>query len=67
MLNISEAILLSALNREESRGAHCRTDFPGRNDDDWLKHTLITMDGDGYKIKYKDVSITEFEPVERKY
>jgi succinate dehydrogenase / fumarate reductase flavoprotein subunit len=67
MLELSETILLSALNREESRGAHSRTDFTKRDDENWLKHTLISKDGAGYKIRYKDVSITEFQPVERTY
>lgn len=67
MLDVSETILLSALNREESRGAHSRTDFTKRDDENWLKHTIISKDGEGYRISYKAVSITEFKPVERTY
>jgi succinate dehydrogenase / fumarate reductase flavoprotein subunit len=69
MLDVSESIFLGALNREESRGAHSRLDFPKRNDDEWLKHTLITKDpatGE-LKIEYKPVTITRFTPEERKY
>ncbi len=69
MLTVAESILLGALNREESRGAHWRTDFPERNDDEWLKHTVITRDEStgGMKIGYQDVTITKFKPKERKY
>ncbi|MBW7957605.1 MAG: FAD-binding protein [Deltaproteobacteria bacterium] len=67
MLDASEAILVSALNREESRGSHFRTDFPKRNDAEWLKHTLVVKRGNDFIIGYKDVKITRFEPEERKY
>ncbi len=69
MLDVSEAILLGAINREESRGSHWRTDYPGRNDAQWLKHTLVTKDPStgGLKISYKPVTITKFKPEERKY
>lgn len=69
MLDVAEAILLGALNREESRGSHSRTDFPERNDAEWLKHTIITKEpytGE-MKIGYAPVSVTKFEPEERKY
>lgn len=67
MLEVSEAILLSAEARTESRGAHFRTDYPKRDDENWLKHTVIVKDGDKFKMRYKDVSITKFQPAERKY
>ncbi|GMR04670.1 MAG: FAD-binding protein [Thermodesulfobacteriota bacterium] len=67
MLDISEAILLGAVEREESRGAHCRTGFPGRDDKKWLKHTMISTEKGEYKVSYSDVTITRFKPVERKY
>ncbi len=67
ILELAEVILLGALNREESRGAHYRVDFTERNDKDWLKHTLVYRDEGGYRIDYKDVTITRFEPKERKY
>lgn len=69
MLDVSESIFLGALNREESRGAHSRVDFPKRNDGEWLKHTLITKDpatGE-MRIGYKPVTVTRFTPEERKY
>jgi succinate dehydrogenase / fumarate reductase flavoprotein subunit len=67
ILDLAEVILLGALNREESRGSHCRLDFPNRDDDNWLKHTLIYKTDDEYKIGYKEVSITRYMPEERKY
>ena len=58
----------SALNRQESRGAHAREDFPERNDNEWLKHTLARLDGKGgIKIGYKPVNIAYWQPQPRKY
>ncbi|MBI5588092.1 MAG: FAD-binding protein [Deltaproteobacteria bacterium] len=67
MLDIAEAILLGGLNREESRGSHSRTDFPKRDDDNWLKHTLVKKEKGEFRISYKPVNITKFKPEERKY
>lgn len=67
MLSVSHAILLSALARNESRGAHSRTDFPQRDDANWLKHTLIHEESDELKLSYKDVVVTKIKPAERKY
>jgi succinate dehydrogenase / fumarate reductase, flavoprotein subunit len=68
MIDIGHAITLGALIREESRGAHFRTDFPGRNDRDWLKHTIAKMAGGREpSVSFKDVAITRYQPVERKY
>ena len=68
MLEVSHTIILGALLREESRGAHYRTDFSTRNDRDWLKHTIATQGSDGAPvISFKDVVITRYQPVERKY
>ncbi|MFQ5441107.1 MAG: FAD-binding protein [Thermodesulfobacteriota bacterium] len=67
MLDISEAILMGAVERRESRGSHCRTGFPGRDDKNWLKHTTIKKEGGGYKLGYREVTITKFQPEERKY
>jgi succinate dehydrogenase / fumarate reductase flavoprotein subunit len=67
MLKTAEAIVFSALQREESRGAHFREDFPKRNDEAWLKHTLVFRTPQGLQISYKPVTITKFKPKERKY
>ena len=58
---------MGALAREESRGGHARTDFPTRDDERFLKHTLATKEGKGPKLSYSDVAVTMWKPVERKY
>jgi succinate dehydrogenase / fumarate reductase flavoprotein subunit len=67
MLKLSEVIVYSALQREESRGAHYRNDFPERNDTAWLKHTLVFRAVTGLEARYKPVVVTRFEPKARKY
>ena len=68
MFDIGHIITLGALLREESRGAHSRRDFPLRNDVEWLKHTLAAYGSDGEPIiYYKNVTITNYQPMERKY
>jgi succinate dehydrogenase / fumarate reductase flavoprotein subunit len=67
MLEFAELIVAGALKREESRGAHSRTDFPKRDDEQWLKHTLAWKKGDEITFDYKPVTITRFQPKERTY
>ena len=68
MLDCAEAIVIAALERKESRGAQFRTDYPERNDAEWLKHIDISRDGDGVpKVSYSPVTITQWQPEERKY
>jgi succinate dehydrogenase / fumarate reductase flavoprotein subunit len=67
-LEVAHTIILGAILREESRGAHFRLDFSARNDRDWLKHTIARVGPDGGPvISFKDVVITRYQPMERKY
>ncbi len=67
LLDYSEIIVFCALNRTETRGAHFRRDFPKRDDENWLKHTLAFRENGRIRIEYKPVVITRFPPQERKY
>ena len=68
MLDVAETILVAAQERKESRGAQFRTDFPTRNDQEWLKHIDLSMNGDGEPvITYSPVTITRWQPEERTY
>ena len=67
LLDCSDAIVAGALARTESRGAHSREDYPERDDDNWLAHTLAYKTSGGIRMKKKPVVITKFEPQERKY
>ncbi len=68
MLDCAEAIVVSALERKESRGAQSRTDYPERNDGEWLKHIDISVNGEDVpKVSYSPVTITKWEPQERTY
>ncbi len=68
MLDLAEIVILGALMREESRGSHFRRDFPYRDDERFLKHTLAYRNEDGsVRIEYIPVNITYWKPVERKY
>jgi succinate dehydrogenase / fumarate reductase flavoprotein subunit len=67
LLDFSEVIVLGALERKECRGAHWRTDYPQRDDANWLKHTLAWKTPEGVKFDYRPVVITRFQPKERKY
>jgi len=67
MLDSAEAICYSALARKESRGAHFRTDMPDRDDENWLKHTLVYQTPEGPRVDYSPVTITQWEPQVRSY
>ena len=68
LLDMAEALVVSAKARTESRGGHYREDHQMREDDHWLKHSFISKSADGEtKLEYKDVVMGRYEPVERKY
>jgi len=68
MLELAEVTALTALKRTECRGSHWRLDHPGRNDEEWLKHTVATYNPGGPPhLAYKGVIITKYPPTERKY
>jgi succinate dehydrogenase / fumarate reductase flavoprotein subunit len=67
MLDLAEITMISALPRTESRGAHSRTDYPKRDDQNWLKHTLAYSTEDGPKLQYSPVTITKWQPAARTY
>ena len=68
MLDVAESIIACAALREESRGAHQRTDFPARDDDRYLAHSLVRRQPDGSRrVTYLPVTITKWPPGERVY
>jgi succinate dehydrogenase / fumarate reductase flavoprotein subunit len=67
MLEQAECVCIGALHRTESRGAQYRTDFPERNDEEWLKHIDLTRAEDGPEVSYSPVTITQWQPMERTY
>ena len=67
LLDLAEVTVAGALAREESRGAHARRDFPTRDDETWLKHTLAFYTPEGPRFDHKPVTIDMWKPVERKY
>ncbi|MBA3275463.1 MAG: succinate dehydrogenase flavoprotein subunit [Chloroflexia bacterium] len=67
MLDCAETIVHGSLVRDESRGAHYREDFEARDDVNWLAHSMISRKDSGFDIQKKPITITIFEPKERKY
>ncbi len=80
MLDLAESVIAAALNREESRGGHYREDFPNRDDENWMKHTMVyRVEDEGgetdaagiaphhFEIDYKPVVVTRYQPMERNY
>ncbi len=67
MLDLAETIIVGAIARTESRGAHARTDHPKRDDAGWMRHTLAAYARDGPKLSYAPVAYTRWEPKERVY
>ncbi|HUH82852.1 MAG TPA: succinate dehydrogenase/fumarate reductase flavoprotein subunit [Nitrososphaerales archaeon] len=67
MLAVAEVVVAGALARTESRGSHFRRDYPSRDDENWLKHTLAYPGPDGPRLEYSSVKITKYQPAERHY
>jgi succinate dehydrogenase / fumarate reductase flavoprotein subunit len=67
LIDLAEVTVMGALAREESRGAHARRDFTERDDDTWLRHTLVWKTEGEPRLDEKPVTITTWKPVERKY
>ena len=67
LVDLSIVTAASALNRRESRGAHSREDFPERDDDNWLKHTLAFLEETDVRIAYEPVDTSRWEPKPRAY
>ena len=67
IFRVAEIVLIGAINRKESRRAHARTDFPKRDDANFMHHTLAYYDPKEPIMKTHPVTITNYKPVERKY
>ncbi|PFG31960.1 succinate dehydrogenase flavoprotein subunit [Paramicrobacterium agarici] len=75
LLDLAEVVVFSARNRKESRGGHMRDDYPKRDDENYMKHTMAYLTGDPHsadaadhiRLDWKPVVMTRYEPMERKY
>ena len=69
MLDLAQTMIVSGLARKESRGAHARPhDYPDRDDENFLRHTMTTVDADGQvQLDWKPVTMTKWQPKERTY
>ena len=67
MVRIAESVGLSALYRRESRGSHFRTDFPRRDDTEFLRHSIVSVRDGGLLVSYSPVRLGSFEVKEREY
>ncbi len=67
LIDCAQTTVVAALERKESRGAQFRTDYPERNDGEWLKHIDVSLGSAGPEVSYSPVTITQWQPEERKY
>jgi succinate dehydrogenase/fumarate reductase flavoprotein subunit len=67
LLDLATTMVEGAIARTESRGAHSRTDFPERDDENWMKHTISYLEDDQVRLDYSEVTVTKFEPQVRSY
>jgi len=68
LLDLAEVLVVGALARKESRGGHAREDFQTRDDENFMVHTMAYLDdAEGVRLGYKPVTMTRYQPMERKY
>lgn len=67
LLECADCLVTAALARQESRGGHSRLDFPTRDDDRWMKHSLCWNDQGDVRLDYKPVTVTRWQPMARSY
>jgi succinate dehydrogenase / fumarate reductase flavoprotein subunit len=67
LLDLAEVLATTALARPESRGGHFREDYPNRDDENYMRHSMAYKDGDDIRLDYKPVTVTRYQPMERKY
>ena len=67
LLDLAATMVSGAIERTESRGAHSRLDYPERDDENWMKHTLAYLDDDEIRLDYSEVTVTKYEPQVRSY
>lgn len=67
LLDLAATMVEGAIARTESRGAHSRTDFPERDDENWMKHTISYLEDDEVRLDYSEVTVTKFQPQVRSY
>jgi succinate dehydrogenase/fumarate reductase flavoprotein subunit len=68
LLELADCMVVSGLARKESRGAHARPhDYPDRDDENYMRHTLVTWEDGEPRLRWKTVTVTKWEPQERKY
>jgi succinate dehydrogenase / fumarate reductase flavoprotein subunit len=67
LLDLAEVLVVSALNRKESRGGHAREDYQSRDDANFMVHTMAYKEDNDVRLDYKPVVITRYQPMERKY
>jgi len=68
LLELADCMIVSGIARKESRGAHARPDdFPDRDDENFMKHTIARLDDGRPQLEWRDVTMTKWQPQERKY
>jgi succinate dehydrogenase / fumarate reductase flavoprotein subunit len=67
LLDLAEVLATTALARPESRGGHFREDYPNRDDVNFMRHSMAYKEGDEIRLDYKPVTVTRYQPMERKY